>query len=137
MIKQPEIHEKVWGREIWWVNNADYCSKTLEINKGYYVSLHRHANKREHFITRKGHVVVALENEDGKIKFHDLYEGHVIEIPVGRYHSFYGFDLENEILEASTVHFDSDSYRLCKSGFFHDEQEWENLIIKTWNECEK
>ena len=133
MIKKPEqIYEKAWGQEIWWKNIPEYCSKTLKLQGGYYCSLHRHSLKLESFICQSGIISLALENNKGEIDFFELEAGDVVDIPIGKHHSFYGVLGWNEILEVSTQHFESDSYRLFKSGFFDTCEKWESLVKETW-----
>lgn len=131
MIKLPEIHEKEWGKEIWWTNSENYCCKNLELEGGYYCSLHKHKVKKETFICVEGVVLLALE-QSGEIKFYELCKGDVIDIPTGSYHSFYGVASMSTILEVSTQHFESDSYRIFKSGFFWEEKDWKELVEKSW-----
>ena len=49
MSQLPLIVKKVWGREIWLVNEVEYCCKMLEVKKGASGSLHYHVVKKETF----------------------------------------------------------------------------------------
>lgn len=109
-INKPEFHDKIWGEEEWIVNNNLYCGKILRVNKGYQCSYHCHKVKTETFYILKG---IARMKVDGKV--FKMYEGEVIDIPIGMYHRFTGIT-GVEILEVSTQHFEDDSYRITKGG---------------------
>lgn len=109
-INLPEVHKKVWGREIWIVNSFLYCAKILYLNKKYRCSYHFHKLKTETFYVFSGMVQMRLE-EDSFI----MYPGQVITILPGQKHSFAGLK-KSSIFEIATQHFESDSYRDDKSG---------------------
>ena len=98
--------EKVWGHEVWIVNNEHYCGKELHLTRHYQCSLHCHKIKHETFYVWNG--VVRLEVGD-EIKL--VYPGDVIEIPPNTYHRFTGVT-DALIFEFSTPHSDDDVYRL-------------------------
>jgi mannose-6-phosphate isomerase-like protein (cupin superfamily) len=106
--------EKTWGEEIWYVNGPLYCCKELILNPGFQCSLHKHEIKTETFLILSGNC--KLEFGD-KIRF--MFPGDEQEIAVGTYHRF-SLDKEAKepcrILEVSTHHEDSDSYRITESG---------------------
>ncbi len=104
-----KIVNKIWGYEEWIVNR-DYCGKRLVLKKGYRCSIHLHKNKDETFYVTKGKVLIELNNEK-KI----LTPGDSILVKPGMKHRFTGLD-DSEIIEFSTHHEDSDSYREEKSG---------------------
>jgi rfaE bifunctional protein kinase chain/domain len=108
-MESTEIVPKLWGYEKWIENNDNYCSKLLSLNKGYQCSLHYHKVKDETFIVTKGHV--RLEVED---KVYHLQEGGFMRIPPGTKHRFTGIE-DSLIIEVSTHHEDSDSYRIEES----------------------
>lgn len=95
---------KVWGYEKWIVN-YDYCGKKLILNKGFRCSMHYHKNKDETFYINKGKVLMEINNEKRIMK-----EGESIRITPGTKHRFTGLE-DSEIIEFSTHHEDSDSYR--------------------------
>ena len=106
---------KVWGREIWLVNNEKYCSKLLYVNKGASGSYHYHKNKQETFYGIAGIVWLTVEDE------HFLLHPFASPITVMPYekHSIAGLLKENSIiLEVSTPHSDEDVVRIeeSKSG---------------------
>jgi len=101
--------EKVWGKEIWVVNNDLYCGKILILNKGYQCSLHYHKIKDETFYILEGKVLMQIENFT-KV----MYPGEAIHIDPRVLHRFSGLE-KSKIIEFSTKHFDEDSYRVEKS----------------------
>ena len=110
MIHKPQEHKKVWGKELWIVNEGKYCGKILCLDKGYKCSYHYHRIKDETFYILKGSVYM-------KIKEADFYlePGDTVHITPGTKHSFTGLEY-SEILEISTQHFEDDSYRDDVSG---------------------
>ncbi|MEM7819781.1 MAG: cupin domain-containing protein [Candidatus Aenigmatarchaeota archaeon] len=106
MLNKPEIHDKIWGNEIWIVNNEKYCGKILELREGYRSSMHYHKEKDETFYILYGRVLI--EAYDGMAV---LERGDSIRILPETLHRFTG--LKNSlILEISTYHKESDSYRI-------------------------
>ena len=101
-----KVVNKEWGREEWLVNNEKYCLKKLYVNEGKMCSYHCHKNKDETFFINKGHIILRLGEE-----FRKLREGDAIRIEPNTYHSFGGLE-DTVILEVSTHHEDSDSYRM-------------------------
>jgi D-lyxose ketol-isomerase len=62
-IRKPiHIEPKVWGREVWIVNNALYCGKILEIREGRRCSQHYHKLKTESFYLRTGRLRVHIKH---------------------------------------------------------------------------
>ena len=108
MTQHKEV-EKVWGKEIWIVNR-DYCGKKLVLNKGFRCSMHYHKSKDETFYVIKGRVLIEI----GK-KRQFMLPGDSVWIPPGAKHRFTGLE-NSEIIEFSTHHEDSDSYRETESG---------------------
>jgi len=106
--------EKVWGKEIW-VVNREYCGKILKLKKGFRCSLHYHKKKDETFYILKGKVLFEVAGDFGA---HDreqvMLPGDSIHIVPFITHRFTGLE-DSEIIEFSTHHEDSDSYRLTES----------------------
>ncbi|MBI2452409.1 cupin domain-containing protein [Candidatus Pacearchaeota archaeon] len=96
---------KVWGSEEWIVNNDRYCGKILKLKKGFRSSLHYHKNKHETFFILSGEVLLELEGKNVVMKSGDV---QTIE-PLNK-HRFTGLK-NSKIIEFSTHHEDSDSYR--------------------------
>ena len=104
-----KIVPKVWGEERWIVNR-DYCGKLLVLNIGFRCSMHCHKIKDETFYITKGKVL--LEYGDEKII---MIPGDAKLIEPNMYHRFTGLE-DSEIIEFSTHHEDTDSYRKELSG---------------------
>ena len=100
---------KSWGYEDWIVNNELYCGKILHIDKNHCCSYHYHKIKDETFYILNGEVFMELNGEKSY-----MVTGDFIRIKPGDQHRFFGIE-ESNIIEISTQHFDSDSYRLLKS----------------------
>ena len=101
--------KKEWGKEIWIVNR-DYCGKKLVLNKGFRCSMHFHKNKDETFYILKGKVLMETDN-----KKQIMLPGSSVLITPNTKHRFTGLE-DSEIMEFSTHHDDSDSYRDEVSG---------------------
>ena len=104
-----KIVPKVWGRELWIVNR-DYCGKILELNRGYRCSLHHHKNKDETFYILDGLVFMEINNQKRV-----MHPGDTQLIKPNDTHRFTGLK-NSRILEISTHHEESDSYRDEESG---------------------
>ena len=101
--------KKIWGAEEW-IINREYCGKKLILNKSYRCSMHYHKNKDETFYVLKGKVLMEIGN-----KKNIMLPGHSILIEPNTRHRFTGLE-NSEIIEFSTHHEDSDSYREELSG---------------------
>ena len=108
-MQNIKIVPKEWGEERWIVNRA-YCGKLLLLKQGYRCSLHHHKLKDETFYLNKGKVF--LEYGSKKVI---LRPGDAVLIEPNVKHRFTGL-VDSEILEFSTHHEDSDSYRDELSG---------------------
>lgn len=107
-------HQRGWGFEKWIENLPEYCGKILHIYKGKKGSLHFHMNKKETMFLQKGHVKLRLIDSDkGAEYFVELLPGDKILIPPGQVHQIIGVE-ESDLFEFSTVHEESDSYRVQK-----------------------
>ena len=51
---ESKIVKKGWGKEIWFVNNDEYCGKILCFDKGKKFSMHYHVEKKETWYIAKG-----------------------------------------------------------------------------------
>lgn len=114
-ILLPELHEKGWGHEVWIVNNGLYCGKILHFKKDKRCSFHYHKLKNEHFYVLSGLFTLLTSQEDDITLAEEnfLMEGDIVEIPVGLRHQMIA-RLDGELMEISTEHFESDSYRIVK-----------------------
>ena len=107
-MEKEKIKEvpKIWGKEIWMVNADLYCGKKLILEKGKRVSLHKHKNKDETFYIDEGKVLMEVGDETEVFT-----DGDCVRIPRNTYHRFTGLT-DAVIIEISTHHEDSDSYRM-------------------------
>lgn len=115
IAEQVKTVPKKWGREVWFANNEEknYCGKILEINPGQQLSLHFHLLKEEHLFNMSGDCMVEYLTENADSVFLQLDVGYSFHIKPGLVHRF---STKNgcTLLEASTFHRDSDSYRVQK-----------------------
>ena len=114
-FKKAEIHEKKCGREIWIQNSEKYCGKILEFDKNSHFSMHYHMIKEETWYILVGKFILEYYDlEHAAKKSKELLVGDVIHIKPGVIHKLtsksYG-----KIIEVSTQHFETDSYRIEKS----------------------
>jgi mannose-6-phosphate isomerase-like protein (cupin superfamily) len=119
LLAQIPTHKvsKVWGEEHWIVNGA-YCGKKLLLTKGFRCSMHAHKDKDEVFYIIKGRVFLEL-GDAARV----MEAGDHQHVPAGAEHRFWGVE-DAEIIEFSTHHEDSDSYRVegQESGRFSAEE---------------
>jgi quercetin dioxygenase-like cupin family protein len=108
---KPEIHEKVWGKEIWITNNDKYCGKILEFKKDHYSSYHYHTEKTETWFVLSGTLTLKYENDETTI----LNPGDVVHLTPYTLHQLSAAS-DASILEVSTPHQDSDTTRISPSG---------------------
>jgi len=110
--------DKVWGQEVWLVNNERYCAKLLHVNAGWQCSLHMHPIKKETFIVLDGGVCleVAQSNIDSApliTKQIQLISGDSYTLEPNTFHRFFSYtDQPAVILEISSTHSDDDVIRL-------------------------
>lgn len=107
---------KSWGYELWIVNNEQYCGKILFVKRGQWLSYHFHKIKDEvlYIQTGKARFVVSnYENGDGPKEW-TLNEGDAFHVTVNCPHQIEALE-DLTIIEFSTQHFDSDSYRISLS----------------------
>ena len=123
--------EKVWGEELWLVNEPGYCSKILVLNQGYQCSKHYHPIKNETFIILHGSARIECGFTD-KV----MIVGDTLTIPAGTPHRFSSrfkkgvLGNQNQktiILEISTHHDDADVVRLEDSREIDDDN---NFIMR-------
>lgn len=106
---KKKIVKKVWGHEEWIVNKK-YCGKKLILKKGFRCSIHYHKKKDETFYIIKGKILMETDKEK-----RIMLPGYSILITPYTKHRFTGLE-NSEIIEFSTHHEDSDSYRGEPSG---------------------
>jgi mannose-6-phosphate isomerase-like protein (cupin superfamily) len=109
MALKTKIVAKAWGSEHWIENNEKYCLKLLIINPGWSGSLHYHKRKDETFYVVSGSCF--LEHADQTLH---LALGDGMRIMPYTQHRFFvptGYAV-CRIVEASTTHSDSDTFRI-------------------------
>ena len=114
-INTKKVH-KSWGSELWIANNKEfnYCGKILVINAGEGTSLHFHSNKHETFYVIEGDLELTLvDTETTEENVICLEEGGAFELSQNVPHRLES-STGAKILEISTFHEDSDSYRVLK-----------------------
>ncbi len=114
-----KVVPKVWGSEEW-IANREYCGKILNLKKGFRCSIHKHKIKDETFFVLDGKVLMELGT-----KSRIMLPGDSIHVPRNKYHRFSGLE-DSKIIEFSTKHRESDSYRKTESGPFdlREVQKW-------------
>jgi N-acetylneuraminate synthase len=98
-------------------NNREenYCGKILKIYEGYRSSMHYHLKKHETFYILSGELRVDLiYTKSGNTGYKLLKQGDVMEIQRGQPHQLIAYDGNVELVETSTFHEDSDSYRVWR-----------------------
>lgn len=134
-VNPADIHivQKSWGHERWCVNTPLYCGKELFFFNGRSCSFHYHRIKDETFLVTQGGIQIRWVRPVGKSyewwrdeellakeKLRVLYYsshvrllsvGDVFRVPVGMIHQMTGVG-DSKLIEFSTHHEDSDSYRL-------------------------
>lgn len=104
---------KGWGEEEWIVNK-EYCGKILRFHYGKRCSLHFHKLKDEVFLCTKGRILLEIGDNKEALQRFMLKAGDSAHISIKKLHRMTGIDGHNEIIEFSTHHEDSDSYRVEK-----------------------
>ena len=111
---ESKIVKKGWGKEIWFVNNDEYCGKILCFDKGKKFSMHYHVEKKETWYIAKGKFLFSwICHQKGIVYNEYLNIGDVITNERGEAHQMEALE-DSEIFEVSTFHKDSDSYRIEK-----------------------
>ncbi len=109
----PQVVDKGWGHEKIIVNNDEYCGKILFFNKGATFSSHFHVKKLETFYCLKGYLKVeGINTTDATPCVMFLRKGEILNVPRLAIHKITALE-ESEIVEFSTHHDDSDSYRVA------------------------
>lgn len=111
--------KKSWGWEEWIVNNELYCGKRLHFTVADgSTSMHFHVRKHETMYVERGVFDIAiLDTTVGERVHHVLGPGDSIVIPPNTPHAIRAHGLvdgEAILVEFSTHHEDSDSYRVSK-----------------------
>jgi mannose-6-phosphate isomerase-like protein (cupin superfamily) len=106
--------EKSWGQEEWIVNNDLYCGKKLHFKvAGGQTSLHFHMRKHETMYVEQGIFHIYVVNQGSvKPELHTLGPGNSLVIEPGAIHRIKCATEAGVLIEFSTHHEDSDSYRV-------------------------
>lgn len=119
--------EKGWGYEQWAHNDEKYCGKVLVFQKHKTCSMHYHKLKTETFLVFEGKVLLQYSDDDElkNVKQIILDQGSVFEIPAGLRHQIFALE-DSRIIEFSTQHYESDSYRVFLGDSIQKERNlWE------------
>lgn len=115
-FSKPKIYEKKWGRELWIHNSSKYCGKILEFDKGKNFSMHFHLIKEETWFVLNGKFLMEYYDlENAQRISTQIEENSVVHIRPGVLHKLTALE-DSRIMEVSTEHFESDSYRIEPSG---------------------
>lgn len=113
MIKKVD---KSWGWEVWFANSNLYCGKHLHVECGKWSSegrYHYHEIKDETFYVVKGRLQLEYVTSNNEFKIIILQKGESFNIPPLMKHRFKALNIAGcDFIEASTEHYDSDSYRV-------------------------
>lgn len=114
-IRAPiHFEPKKWGEEIWIVNQDEYCGKILKFKAGAQFSNHFHVLKKESFYVLEGEIEFKItDTTDASQKTYKIKTGQVIDIPPYCPHQVKAIT-DAKLIEFSTHHFESDSYRIEK-----------------------
>lgn len=139
-----KVVKKVWGKEIIYKNDENYCVKLLFVDQGKCCSIHLHKAKTESFLSKSGKVLLEVweqlpENyteENLKSVVTKMPSKRIILEPYSEFaiddnsvvtikprtpHRFYGLnDCNNAFFETSTTDSSDDSYRAIKSMGLYD-----------------
>ena len=103
---------KGWGKEVLLANRDGYCGKLLCFNKGAKFSMHFHDLKSESFYVLSGRIEFRYIGKGCVIFSETLNRGDVVDIPRLCLHQVEALE-ESVLVEVSTRHEDSDSYRVA------------------------
>lgn len=102
---------KRWGYERWFVNNELFCGKELFVAAGKHTSFHWHEIKEEMLYVQRGILGWIWKEPDGMVQWSKLKPGSGFYVTQGIVHQLYAVEGDVTIIETSSQHFDSDSYR--------------------------
>ena len=99
--------------EIWFVNR-DYCGKRLIFAEDHRCSMHCHQKKHEVFLVTSGRFLIEYKWSafDDWCKWKYLEIGETFEVKMGLYHRMTAIGGNASMIEFSSHHEDSDSYRI-------------------------
>lgn len=110
---ETKVVPKAWGSELILDNNELYCGKILRFNPGASFSLHYHMLKTESWYVLSGSFqMVTVNTEQGAEEQRQISKGDAFHVERGAPHQLVAGPHGGQILEVSTQHFDTDSYRI-------------------------
>ena len=112
--KPLKVVLKDWGKEVWFANDEknNYCGKILEVRKGEGFKMHFHIIKCETFYIISGKLrVVLIDTTDRSLHTGTLNQGDCLDLERFVPHAVEALE-DCVIIEASTFHRDSDSFRI-------------------------
>ena len=114
-FSQVHAVKKGWGRERWLFNTDRLCVKELIVYPGKSCSMHFHKEKQEVFYIIKGRINIEMIDTATALRMtYMLIEGDSLIInPLTPHRIFCDDSSPTIILESSTHHEDSDSYRVA------------------------
>mgnify|MGYP001561131215 FL=1 len=92
-----QVHQKPWGRELWYAIGPTYLGKIIVIEKGHRLSLQFHRVKHETIYAFQGSFLLQIGHKRRKMR-----EGSVAVIPPGTVHRFEARYGRAVLLEVST-----------------------------------
>ena len=105
MIKHKLV-PKTWGLEVWYAN-LDYCGKMLIFAQDHRCSMHYHIVKHETFVVMTGRILLEMGDNPRILEI-----GQSVYIPRGIAHRMTAVGGNASMIEFSSHHEDSDSYRV-------------------------
>lgn len=125
--KDMNFVSKKWGYELWITNNEKYCGKILFIKQGKQCSFHYHKNKDEVLYVQTGRIKFRYQPEGEPERYQELGPGEAWHVKPGLIHQMTALQ-DTTIIEISTHHEDSDSYRIDENSEY-----WKGYAYPNWN----
>jgi mannose-6-phosphate isomerase-like protein (cupin superfamily) len=125
LIKPLDMNyvSKPWGWELWICNSEKYCGKKLFIKQGHWLSYHHHEIKDEVLFVESGCMWMTYGSDEKNFVSIKMEPGFAFHVEPGLRHQMQAIQ-DTLILEFSTQHFDSDSYRTTRDLVAnHDDRE--------------
>lgn len=103
---------KPWGYELWICNNEAYCGKKLFIKQGRHLSYHHHNVKDEVLYVESGKIIFTYDVDEEPMSI-EMPAGYAFHVTPYVKHQMRAIE-DTMLIEFSTQHFDSDSYRTTR-----------------------
>jgi len=108
--RKIKIACKEWGEEYHFYN-GNYCGKRLTFAADHRCSMHFHKIKHEVFLIIVGRILFEYVDLDTRGQY-ILEVGDTVEVHIGMYHRMTAIGGNAALIEFSSHHEDSDSYRV-------------------------